>query len=67
MSNVDTTITNFKYVNKTGNTEVVSLKPRWVSLSTEWDDVVSDIYIEDIPKLIEALQAAYDYQTTGNK
>lgn len=67
MSNVDTTVTNFKYINKKGCTEVVQLGSYWVTLSTEWGDAVSDIYTEDIPKLIEALQAAYDYQTKKNK
>lgn len=67
MSNIDVTVANFKYVNKTGNTEVVQIGSRCVTLASEWGDVISEIYIEDIPKLIEALQAAYDYKTKESK
>lgn len=50
----------FCYANKNGFTERVTFKSRGVvRIEDSNEDGMSDIYIEDIPKLIKALEAAY--------
>lgn len=54
-------ITEWGYINKRGNSEYVNAgEPLAVSLHTMDDDPLHEIYYEDIPNLIKALQAAYD-------
>lgn len=54
----------FAYTNKTGNVEYVkAVKDEGsVDLFDFDDDRLNQIYYEDIPKLILALQAAYDFK-----
>ena len=55
-------ITGFAYTNKDGDTESVVYDWDMVSICIDVDIPLSAIYIEDIPSLIKALQAAYDYK-----
>lgn len=53
-------ITEIGYRNKSGNIELVKIThPRWASLESDLDTELSQIYYEDIPKLITALQEAH--------
>lgn len=53
----------FSYINKHGDEEAVSFEEDTVYLMyVANSDALSVIYLEDIPKLIKALQAAYDYK-----
>lgn len=55
----------FSYLNKNGNEEYVKVE------NTNWANIFIidggvDVYYEDIPNLIKALQAAYDYAKENN-
>ena len=57
----------FSYMNLYDEEEFVGLVryERYVSITADGEYVY--IYDQDIPKLIKALQAAYDYKTKGDK
>ncbi len=53
-------IEGFSYMNKNGKTELVVLYQNWVSLAFEEDmSDMNQIYYQDIPKTIKALEAAH--------
>lgn len=53
--------TEWGYTNKHGNLEYVNASgPYAVSVLCEDSEALHEFYYEDIPKLIKALQAAYD-------
>lgn len=59
-------VKGFSYMNKKGYLEFVSIRPdrKVVDLRQERESDVyalDCIYVEDIPKLIKALQAAYNH------
>lgn len=59
-------VQGFQYTNKRGVVERVHINDegsyiRSVSMRDEADEEVSILYIEDIPKLIKALQMAYNH------
>jgi len=58
------TVEQFAYTNKTGTVEYVEASKEELAVDLlDFDrDKVSNIYYEDIPKLILALQAAYDFK-----
>lgn len=58
------TYEGFYYCNKFGHKEYVKLHSieNIVEITLELEDDGTQIYKEDIPKLIRALQAAYDYK-----
>jgi hypothetical protein len=54
----------FGYTNQSGVVEYVLVIKDFediVSLRDEFNSELADIYIEDIPKMIKALQAAYNF------
>lgn len=54
----------FGYINQSGVVEYVSVIKEFediVSLRDEFNSELADIYVEDIPKMIKALQAAYNF------
>lgn len=59
-------VTGYSYLNKNGDSEIVEMMHDYVIISDSCLDT-SEIYYEDIPKLIKALQAAYAYKTKENK
>jgi len=60
----DATIEGFAYTNQDGDIEEVVYDWDMVTIRYGCEDggSCSEIYINDIPKLIKALQAAYDYR-----
>ena len=60
INGVNKPITEIGYKNKTGYIEVVNVtNTNWVSLRSDSNgDGLSQIYYEDVPKLIQALQEA---------
>lgn len=54
-------IEGFSYLNKDGDKEFVELDWSYVVLRGGGGDGLDAIYYEDIPKMILALQAAYDH------
>lgn len=60
INEVNKPITEIGYKNKSGYVEVVNVaNPNWVSLRSDSnDDGLSQIYYEDVPNLIQALQEA---------
>lgn len=60
INEVNKPITEIGYKNKTGYIEVVNVtNTNWVSLRSDSNgDGLSQIYYEDVPKLIQALQEA---------
>jgi hypothetical protein len=63
-TDVETKITGFSYLNQDGCEESVSFNDSSsLTLAVSLDqDSEQWIYKEDIPKLIKALQAAYDFK-----
>jgi hypothetical protein len=61
------TVEQFAYTNRNGVIEYVeaSKEEGAVDLLDFDKDKVSEVYYEDIPKLILALQAAYDFKFKG--
>lgn len=57
---VSQVIEGFSYANVHGNIESVVFEYDMVTLQDS-DSAMSTVYIKDIPKLIKALQSAYDY------
>lgn len=57
----------FSYSNAHGGIEVVKMEKAWVVFEDDYAAQVSEIYYADIPKLIKALQMAYDYKMKENK
>lgn len=57
----------FAYTNVQGNTECVHVSKALSAITFMNDDrdEISEIYCKDIPKLILALQAAYDFKFDG--
>lgn len=52
----------FGYKNKEGDIEYVAVHANdSVLFYDHWDEDMSCIFIDDIPKMIKALQADYDY------
>ena len=63
-SNVE--VEGFSYLTKTGLEEKVKLtSDYYVTIWESAERRTIDIYTEDIPKLIKALQAAYDHIQKG--
>jgi hypothetical protein len=56
------TVSGFSYENRHGNIECVKLGESCVQAIYEDGCEISLFFYEDIPKLIKALQAAYDYK-----
>jgi hypothetical protein len=54
-------IEGYSYENKHGYEEKVVMKEGWVNV-TQSDETFIEIYYEDIPNLIKALQAAYKHK-----
>ena len=52
----------FSYLNRDGDEEFVSLPNGPYNIVTIYTDENVDIYKEDIPKLIKALEAVYNYK-----
>lgn len=62
----ESAIEGFSYLSKSGYEESVRLSAAsYVSIYESNDAQHVDIYNEDIPKLIKALQAAYDHIQKG--
>lgn len=59
-------VTGYSYSNKNDDIETVEMMHTYVIISDSSLDT-SEIYYEDIPNLIKALQAAYDYKMKENK
>ena len=57
-------IEGFSYFNLDGDEEQVALCGNCVNIVDSMFDFAS-VYVEDIPKLIKALQAAYDHIQKG--
>lgn len=61
--NVSEELEGFSYLNRDGDKEVVKLICKTVvTFIPAWDIEGSTVYTDDIPKLIKALQAAYNHQ-----
>jgi len=56
----DSTLEGFSYENKSGEVEQVEINTYWATVRATGEKV--DVYYEDIPNLIKALQAAYDHK-----
>ena len=57
----DSALEGFKYYNKFGDEEYVEFSSGTVLVKDDSGQDI-EIYVEDIPKLIKALQLAYDYK-----
>lgn len=57
----------FCYTNAEGNSETVSVdtEEEWVEIEDSADNF--RVYVNDIPKLIKALQAAYNYHKENSQ
>ena len=60
-------IEGFSYLNLYGEEEFVGMDRDDSTIKIEVDGEHIYIYDQDIPKLIKALQAAYDYKMKGDK
>ena len=59
----DEPIQGFSYESEKGGIEVVSLEDTTVNFMYEdGEQILAGIYYEDIPKLIKALEAAYEHK-----
>lgn len=60
-------VTGFHYLNGCASYEGVIVKPSSVlPVYTATSEVLDEVLYEDIPKLIKALQAAYDQYLAGD-
>lgn len=57
-----TACSGFCYKNMCGSIENVVVGSGYVYFTDECGDNINAVYYEDIPKMIKALQAAYDYK-----
>ena len=59
----DTAIEGFSYMNSDDQEERVSIvgEDNIVNLEYTYEQPMSSVYVDDIPKLIKALQAAYNH------
>lgn len=60
-----TEIEGFQYTNKNGLDELVKLEQNWVSFQGSSGVEISEVYYEDIPNFIKALEAAYEHKIKG--
>jgi hypothetical protein len=63
----DDSVMQWGFTNEYGNVEFVSLNWETISVCDDEGGKVSDFFIQDIPKLIKALQAAYNFKQQGEK